>query len=295
MLHAGISQVRTDLRDNFTENRGLMMKKVKQTIAVALSVSALLVNGAVMIPAVSAAEVAGIGTSEEPFNETAGSVNNSSSSTGENAGSDSTETLVSGERDEADSQPGAQEELSSPAPAGEPSETSSEETVSVSETAEDTAMVMSSVDTAPANPATPTPTPGPVHQAVPTPLIFADSETYESKTEGDSYYDPNAGTSDISGSPAAGTSDISGYPAAGASGIYGGDSAADYSDGSGMTAAVKTGSDSTSGKTRAVKTGAVKTADTDRFFPEAAALGLSSVCLAVLIRRRKHNRQTLEH
>lgn len=259
------------------------MKKVKQTIAVALSVSALLVNGAVMIPAVSAAEVAGNGTSEERFNEIAGSVDNSSSSTGENAGSEM-----------ADSQPGAQEELSSPASAGEPSATSSEETVSVSETAEDTAMVMSSVDTAPANPATPTPTPGPVHQAVPTPLIFADSETYESKTEGDSYYDPNAGTSDISGSPAAGTSDISGYPAAGASSIYGGDSAADYSDGSGMTAAVKTGSDNTSGKTRAVKTGAVKTADTDRFFPETAALGLSSVCLAVLIRRRKHNRQTLE-
>ena len=170
-------------------------------------------------------------------------------------------------------------------------ESSSQTDLSASASTEDMDIVMSSADTAPANPATPTPTPGPIHQAVPTPLIFSDSEIYENETagdapadytqagttamtpsEGDAYYDPDDG---VSGTYSEDTSDTFAYSP----------------EGSRATAAVKTGRDPKSEKTHAVKTGPVKTADPSRILPEVSALGLSFTCLAVLLKKRRHRKQ----
>ncbi|MGI6055589.1 MAG: hypothetical protein ACOYBD_01200 [Bilifractor sp.] len=273
-----------------------MMKKVKQTLAVTLSVSALCVPGLLRIPAASAAEITNTEISESNSAGAENSAANASAASEESTAPDitgqetagSTQTAKMSGSDMTDPESDGPADPSASVTEGESGKGSSEERVSISETGDDTAMVMSSVDTAPAGSATPTPTPGPIQQAVPTPLIFADSEIYESGTEGDApAAEAQAGTTVTA--PAGG--DTYYYPDGSAAGAYSEDAFPYTGDGSGAAAAVRTGSDTESGKTRAVKTGAVKTADVSRIFPEAAALGLSSACLAVLLRRRKHRKQ----
>ena len=272
-----------------------MIRKVKQTLVITLSVSALCVPGLLKIPAVSAAEITRAQSSAANSVSAKSSTIDAPEAAGFDTAPDSSDSMDS---DVGEKSQGAATEMtgtdaaaltdpSVPVSAADFTESSSQELLSESAETDDTAMVMSSVDTAPASSATPTPTPGPIHQAVPTPLIFVDSETYENATEGDAPSDEAQAGSSVT-EPSGGNTYY--YPGS-VSDTYSGDVSANSSDRSGATSAVKTGEDSKSGKTHAVKTGAVKTADTSRIFPEAVSLGFSSVCLAVLLRRRKHRNQ----